>query len=220
MKKILLCMILMASMFLCFAVGINTSASRGVTVNAMMGEFLNVSLDIITNNGAQGSPFDLMGSDVWPRVSNPAANVGRMIATWSVMTNTGNRTLTISATPLRLMVKNNSSGTYVPATEERIIEYRLAFELYGYSHLTGDMVTDSLIVYSGEVSTTTQGEESSIGKLDNWHEGINMPYVSTDRPVYILLMKGEGELYTAQEREDWSQGFYQATVTINITGGE
>lgn len=202
------------------------NASQGSTVNAVMGEFFNVSLDILPDNGGQGSPFDLMKSDVWPRTADPSGTTGRIIAKWSVMTNVGARSLSITATPLKLMEKG-SNGAYSAVTNGAEINYRLAFELYGYKTAQGTMVTDYLYVYSGVASVTNAGTSTNEGKIDNWisaNDGmINMPYISSGRPVHILLMdndgQGSGVLYTAQERENWPSGFYQATITINISGG-
>lgn len=204
------------------ATHLDEGSTTHFTFNAVMNEFMNVSIDIIPNNGYEGSPFDLMGGDVWPRNENPAAGYGRRIATWSVMTNTGDRNLTISATPLVRI--QNASGQAIPSSANpEVINYRLAFALLGYSQASGGYVSDVIYVFSGNAVSITHGEYANQRILDNWvntEDGpVNMPYISEDQNVRVVLMKPDGTLYTAEERSLWSAGLYQATITITITGG-
>lgn len=216
-------LVLMAILHALSAAYLETGATTPFTVNAIMGEFMNVSLEMIPSNGFEGTPFDLTGADVWPRNENPAAGYGRRIATWSVMTNTGDRNLTISATPLILI--QNASGQTVPSSANPdVINYRLAFTLLGYIRAMGGYVSDVIYVFSGSSVSISHGTYADPGILDNWvnteDESVNMPYISEDQNVRVVLMKPDGTLYSAEERMLWSAGVYQATITITITGGD
>ena len=203
------------------AVRVDESAGRGFSVYAQMGEYLNVSLDMIPNNGYEGTPFDLMGNDVFARESNPPAGYGRKIATWSLMTNAGNRTLTISAAPLTQV--STASGEPLGENPQQI-NYRLAFALSGYSQAQKTMVRSDILVYSGNTFTVSQGSYGADNIIDNWvisaNGEVNMPYISQDQDVRVVLMKAENTPYTQEERDLWPSGMYRATITITITGGD
>ena len=199
------------------------NATTPFTVNAVMGEFMNVSLDIISNNGFEGTPFDLTATDVWPRTTDPAVGFGRRVATWSLMTNAGTRSLTISATPL-ILIQNAAGQAIPPSANQEEINYRLAFPLLGYSQSAGNYVSNNIFVFSGTTVTITDGTYGNPGILDNWvitdAGPVNMPFISENQNVRVVLMKAEGVLYSAEERSLWSAGLYQATITIMITGGD
>ena len=226
MKRLLLVSIALIIMLpLVAGVHVDVAAGKGFSIYAQMGEYMNVSFEMLQNNGYEGSPFDLMGNDVWPRTSDPAAGYGRRIATWSVMTNAGNRNLTITAMPL--VQTSNAAGQ--PVTDGPSINYRLSFALNSFNRASAQMVAGNINVYSGTPVVISQGSYSTEGGisaniLDNWINGeegpVNMPYISQDQPVRVILMKSEGTPYTAEERSLWSSGMYQATITITITGGD
>lgn len=213
-KTVLILMIIVAVMPLSAGIRWDSSATGSIVFDAYVGEFLNVTLDIISNNGFEGSPFDLTSKDVWPRNPDPPAGYGRRIAVWDLMTNADYRKLTISATPL---VNTTDSSCQV--------NYRLAMMLNGYSNALRTNVQDVIYVYSGyEPTVIEQGSVGAPEKIDNWvlpaeGQASNMPYISTEQDVRILLMKPDGSLYTAEERDLWADGLYQATITITITGG-
>ena len=223
MKRCICVFLLLIAILPAFsATHLDESSTTHFSLNAVMNEFMNVSINIIPNNGYEGTPFDLMGGDVWPRNENPAAGYGRRIATWSLMTNTGDRNLTISATPLIRI--QNASGQAIPSSSNpEEINYRLAFTLLGYSQAMGSYVSDVIYVFSGRTVTITHGTYDEQRILDNWvltNQGaVNMPYISEDQNVRVVLMKQDGTLYTSEERSLWSAGLYQATITITITGG-
>ena len=222
MKRLLLVAIAFMMMLpLVAGVHVDEAAGKGFSLYAQMGEYMNVSFELIQNNGYEGTPFDLMGNDVWPRTSDPAAGYGRKVATWSVMTNAGNRNLTITATPL--VQTSNVAGQAV--VNGPSINYRLSFALNSFNRASGQMVGGNINVYSGSSVVISQGSSDiSANILDNWINGeegpVNMPYISQDQPVRVVLMKSEGTPYTAEERSLWAPGMYQATITITITGGD
>jgi len=203
---------------------LNTSATRGLDVHAFMGDIMNVSVSPVANSGLEGIPFDLMGPDVWYRgetmdtLSATGIGLGRLIATWSLRMNTGTRTLTISAAPLY----RRTDETGAPVSDMEGIDYRLAFALSYHRLLDNSTASAFIIVFSGTDREIHNGTVDSQGILDNWVQGddgpINMPLISSNQPVRVLLVKSDGTPYTSEEREAWAAGTYAADVSIIISG--
>ena len=203
---------------------LNTAATRGLDIHAFMGDIMNVSVAPVANSGLEGIPFDLMGPDVWYRgetmdtLSETGIGLGRLIATWSLRMNTGTRTLTISAGPLYR--RTDETGT--PVVDLEGIDYRLAFALSYHRLLDNTTASTFISVFSGTDRVIHNGSVDSQGVLDNWVQGddgpINMPLISSNQPVRVLLVKNDGTPYTLEEREAWAPGNYSADVSIIISG--
>lgn len=203
---------------------LNTAATRGLDVHAFMGDIMNVSVTPVANSGLEGIPFDLMGPDVWYRgetmdtLSETGTGLGRLIATWSLRMNTGTRTLTISASPLY----RRADETGAPVSDMNGIDYRLAFALSYHRLLDNSTSSTFIVVFSGSDREIQNGTINSQGVLDNWVQGedgpINMPVISSNQPVRVLLVKNDGTPYTLEEREAWAAGSYTADVSIIISG--
>lgn len=172
---------------------LNVSATTALDVSTFMGDVANVSII------PEGMPFDVMGSDVWWKTGNIDDYVGRKIATWSLRTNSTNKQLSITATPL-------TNG-------EEIINYRLSFGVYFYDTESRRYVEDKIHVYSNDIDNKMVSNLT----LDNLPE-----MASSSQPVRILLVSdknGEITPYTNADRIGWEPGNYSANVTIAITGG-
>lgn len=173
---------------------LNVSATTALDVSTFMGDVANVSII------PEGMPFDVMGSDVWWKTGNIDDYVGRKIATWSLRTNSTNKQLSITATPL-------TNG-------EEIINYRLSFGVYFYDSESRRYVEDKIHVYSNDI------DDKMVSNLAL----TNLPEMaSSSQPVRILLVSntenGEITPYTNADRIGWEPGNYSANVTIAITGG-
>lgn len=203
---------------------LNTAATRGLDVHAYMGDIMNVTVTPVANSGLEGIPFDLMGPDVWYRgetmdtLSETGIGLGRLIATWSLRMNTGTRTLTISASPLY----RRADETGAPVSDMNGIDYRLAFAVSYHRLLDNSTSSTFIVVFSGSDREIQNGTINSQGVLDNWVQGedgpINMPVISSNQPVRVLLVKDDGTPYTLEEREAWAAGTYVADVSIIISG--
>ena len=228
MRKIATALLVFVSVFALWATEpetpppvLNASASTGLEIHAFMGSMINVSITPLPSTGLEGIPFDLMGSDVWYRSGDIETNTGRLIATWSLRTNVGARTLSITAGPL--IQVNKEDGT-VPATPQKIF-YRLVFTLFYYNQSKKANETKYLYVYSDGHATEFTSE------ISNYLASTNMPLVSSDQSVRILLVKPTDEQnptqnkasygpYSASDRKNgWDSGWYEADISIEITGG-
>ncbi len=172
---------------------LNVSATTALDVSTFMGDVANVSII------PEGMPFDVMGSDVWWKTGNIDDYVGRKIATWSLRTNSTNKQLSITATPL-------TNG-------EEIINYRLSFGVYFYDTESRRYVEDKIHVYSNDIDN----------KMVSNLALTNLPEMaSSSQPVRILLVSDKNGVitpYTNADRIGWEAGDYSANVTIAITGG-
>ena len=201
-----------------------TSATRGLDIHAYMGGIMNVTVSPVANTGLDGIPFDLMGTDVWYQgetmdtLSDTGLGLGRLIATWSLRTNTGSRTLTISAAPLYRV----ADETGAPVSDTNGINYRLSFALSYHKLLDNSTASTFIIVFSGTDRQIANGTAEAQGVLDNWVQGddgaINMPVISSNQPIRVLLVKNDGTPYTLEERKAWPAGTYVADVSIIISG--
>lgn len=175
---------------------LNVSATTALDISTFMGDVANVSIV------PEGMPFDVMGPDVWWKTGNIDDYVGRRIATWSLRTNSTNKSLSITAHPLTL----DSDGS-------KIINYRLTFGVYFYDSTADRYVERKIHIYSNEITSPI------VTDLDL----NNLPIMaSSSQPVRILLVNDEdGSIapYTNAERIGWSAGNYSANVEIAITGG-
>ena len=172
---------------------LNVSATTALDVSTFMGDVANVSII------PEGMPFDVMGTDVWWKTGNIDDYVGRKIATWSLRTNSANKKLSITASPL-----SNGNDT---------INYRLSFGVYFYDTESRRYVEDKIHVYSNNIDNKMVSNLT----LDNLPE-----MASSSQPVRILLVSdnnGEITPYTNADRIGWEPGNYSANVTIAITGG-
>ena len=226
MRKLALFLLLLSVLFSAGATNaqLNTAATRGLDVHAFMGDIMNISVSPVINSGLEGIPFDLMGPDVWYRgetmdtLSETGIGLGRLIATWSLRMNTGTRTLTISAAPLYRRTDENGN----PVSDMNGISYRLAFALSYHRLLDNSTSSSFIVVFSGTDREIHNGSVDNQGILDNWVQGddgpINMPVISSNQPVRVLLVKSDGTPYTLEEREAWAAGNYSADVSIIISG--
>ena len=177
---------------------LNVSATTALDISTFMGDVANVSIV-----PEEGMPFDVMGSDVWWKTGNIDDYVGRKIATWSLRTNTTNKSLSITAHPLT----HEEDGT-------KTINYRLTFGVYYYDKDVGKYVERKIHVYSNAITPSVVADGLV---LDNLPE-----MASSSQPVRILLVSDNCVAvtpYTNADRIGWKEGNYSANVEITITGG-
>ena len=197
---------------------LESSNSTGISVNALMGVFHDVMITPVDNDGLSGLPFDIMGDDVWYR-SGTLNGMGRLIATWTIIMNGDARSLSITAQPLRRT--KDANGKAVVDNPPQEICYWISFALRYHAHddANNDIIQEAYIgVYGDGIQHPFNTQFNNFAPL-----GINTPFVSEDQPVRILLVKSTGVPYSAAERgsstSGWLNGVYEATVTIEITGG-
>lgn len=223
MRKILAVLLLLVSTLPLWSADpptpvLNAAASTAIDIHAFNGSLLNVSITPLPSTGLEGVPFDVMASDVWYRGGNLNSNTGRLIATWSLRTNVGDRNLTITANPL--VQKTDKDGNAVSEANATKLFYRLSFGLNYFNQSKHINETKYLYVYStsNAVQFTTE--------LDNYLGSTNMPIVSSDQGVRIILVKPNNQLaptdfsaYLADDRLEWNSGMYEAVIEISIVGG-
>ena len=222
MKRLVFVFLLLFTAFTLWAVDpiLNMSGSSGIDIHAYMGANINVYINLLTYNGPEGVPFDIMGEDVLGKAGDENLNTGRLFATWSLRTNTQTRVLRISATPLTHIPDAESSAT----TE---INYRLVFSLdtknntklfvystgndepFAFMADMNDYETDQGETINMPVASSNQGVRIVLCKFSHADVGANFQAFTKDDVFSIIP-------YTDEERNAWPIGEYTATITLTI----
>ena len=195
---------------------LDTSASNGISINGMLGEFHDIIISPISNDGLNGMPFDIMGTDVWYN-SGSVDGVGRLIAIWSIVMNGTTRSMTVKADPFKRVKDENGKAVAYNSNDD--ICYRISFTLryYSYNNEEPEVNFKYLGVYGNGIPSEFGGDFWD-NKVTVENSVVNKPFVSQNQPVRVILLKNGGIAYSSDERENWKSGIYEAIVTLEITG--
>lgn len=217
-RSILIIVFLILCMFSVSAgtIVLDSYASTGLSINAVLGDFYDISITPTRNDGHSiGIPFSITGSDVLASSNNTNGSLsgyGRQIATWTVVMNEeGNRCISIQAEPLKRVT--DSDGNAV--TPDTPICYWLSFALRYRAYRSGKYVTEE--GYIGVYGNNSLNTFST--NFDNFTPaGTDTPFISQNQPVRVILVKDNGQPYSSSEILAWPAGVYTSVITITLGG--
>ncbi len=173
--------------------------SRGFTIEGGVGKYNQIFVSLITN----AKNFDKTTTGIPFNVTDPTfaytqiLGGGRQIGSWSIATNYSNVTITISATDLVCAVDTSHPLKYN-------IDFHIMYATFKADGSFDSNVHKDFIVPSGS---------TKVFRIDNHLGDEPFPVVSYDQDIRVYLAKGVNP-----EDEKYPYGFYQSTVTIQVSG--